>query len=392
LLFAGLLIAAAGCGGSSGGGVTAQTVVTTTAAGNRTGNTDAGSSDSVATGATSPPATKAKKGVGTVDGIVPVGGTVGGERAFEGQALAAQDVVATEPNGKVIFSVAKLVPFCQVETDSAVQVLPAGGTLVTVQRGTALCRTSATGQLKQFAAGGVAVTASDPVVLLGWDGETATVRVAQGYVKIQGNGRSAIVGPNQQATSGGGRTGVGPWDPASIDDAQTRRAATAQVAAAVSSQARTRYPGLNSSSSPTLRAAQARGVLVIGVDDEAITTFVQELFGEMGRLWKVTVSTQQGTDPAQGRDIVVTSRPQRSDAVVLADIDGTTYYAETVQADKAMTSAVAGFLSSSLRADCPSRGAGGAEPGASCYEDIYKVQLGADFVPLDPLARYLGLG
>jgi hypothetical protein len=375
--------------GSGGGGVTSQTVATTAATDQTTDATDA---TAATTRQTSAGATNGKKAVGSVDGIVPVGGTVDGTRAFQGQPVDAQDVVSTEPNGKVIFSVGKQVPFCQVETDSAVQVLPGNGSLVSVQRGTALCRTSSTGQLKQFAAGGVAITASDPVVILGWDGANASIRVAQGYVKIQGNGQSAVVGPNQQASAGRGGRDVGPWDPSSIEDAQTRKAATDQVATAVANQPRARYPSLTANTSPTIREAQARGVLVVGVDDSQIETFVQELFGEMGSTWKVTVSTQEGTDASLDRDIVVTSHPRKSDAVALAAVHGTTYSAETVKPDKAMTSAIASFLSSALRAECPSDGGGGAQPGKSCYEDIYKVQLGADFVPLDPLARYLGLG
>ncbi len=395
----GLVLTAAACG-SGGGGVTsapattpATTTADTSAADTNTPDTAGPDTTPTTTPATTP-ATKAKKdAVGQVSSIVPVGGTVDGARAFQGQDVAAQDVVSTEPNGKVIFALTKLLPFCQVETDSAVQVLPGNGALVDVQRGTALCRTSAGGQLKQFVAGGVVVTASDPVVLLGWDGDTATVQVAQGYVKVAGNGDSVIVGANQQAQSGPGGTGVGPWDPGDIPDGQTRDAAAQQMDQAVAAQGRVRYPGLTANQSPTLKTAQDRGALVIGVDDQGIDTFVQELFGEMGNLWKVTVSTQSGTDESLDRDIIITSSPPKgSNAVPIGEVDGTTYFALTRQPDKAMTQAIANFLSASLRAECPSQGGGGAAPGASCYEDVYHVQVGADLVPLGPLAGYLGLG
>ena len=50
------------------------------------------------------------------------------------------------------------------------------------------------------------------------------------------------------------------------------------------------------------------------------------------------------------------------------------------------------FLAASLQARCPLAGGGPAAPGQSCYEDVYRVQVGADLVPLGPLAPYLGLG
>jgi hypothetical protein len=382
-----LALTAAACGGDNN--VTPRTVVTeasTTAATTET-TPDTGGG----TAATTPPETDpAKEAIGKVTGIVPVGGAVGGAPAFEGQPVARQDVISTEPNGKVIFAVGKLLPFCQVETDSEVEVEPGDGALVAVRQGTALCRTSAAGQLKQFAAGGVVVTAADPVFLLGWDGETATVQVAQGFVRIQGNGRTAIVGANQQASSGPGGTGVDVWEPASIQDRQTRNATIDQRTQAVAAQPGSKYPALDRRRSPTLAPSLRGGAVVVAVEDESSATFVQELFGQMGSLWNVTFSAQVGAD---GGDIVITSHPPSgSNAIPFAEISGTTYFAATVEADPALTQAMAAFLATSLQAECPMQGGGRAEPGASCYEDVYRVQIGDDLVPLDPLANYLGLG
>jgi len=302
--------------------------------------------------------------------------------------VARQDVISTEANGKIIFSLGQLVPFCQVETASEVEVAPSGGTLVQVRKGTALCRTSTNGQLKQFVAGNTVLTAADPVFLLGWDGRTATVQVAQGYVRIESSAGSTVLGANQQAQSGSGGIGVGPWEPASIEDSQTRDAATTQLDQSLGDQPAVRYPRLDASQSPILADAQRAGGLVVGVDERPLQTFVQELLGNMGSLWGVDVSVQSGT---QG-SIVVTSAPPRGlDAIALAELDGTTYYAVLTEDDPALGKALRAFLAATLQARCPLAGGGPAAPGQSCYEDAYRVQVGADLVPLSPLAPYLGL-
>jgi len=367
LLAAALVVAA--CGGG-GGGVTPATPVTTTG-----------------DGTTQP--TPAKQGIGNVTGIVPVGGQVGGIAAFEGQPVARQDIISTEPNGKIIFSLGQLVPFCQVETASEVEVAPSGGSLVEVRRGTALCRTSTDGQLKQFVAGNTVLTAADPVFLLGWDGETATVQVAQGFVRIETDSGGAVIGANQQAQSNSGGIGVGPWEPESIEDDQTRDAALTQLDAAVSDQSTVRYPSLDPSRSPTLAAAQRAGALVVNVDEQQLQTFTQELLGNMGALWDVPVSVQSG----QEGGVIVTSQPPRgANAVPLASLDGTTYFAVLTEEDPAFRQAMSAFIAASLQARCPLSGGGRARPGQSCYEEVYRVQVGTDLVPLDALAPYLGLG
>jgi hypothetical protein len=330
-----------------------------------------------------------KQAVGTVTGIVPVGGQVAGAAAFEGQAVGRQDVISTEANGKIIFSLGQQVPFCQVETASEVQVTPSGATLVEVRKGTALCRTSTNGQLKQFVAGGTVITAADPVFLVGWDGDTATVQVAQGYVRLKNDRGTAVVGANQQAQSGSGRIGIGPWEPSSIPDGQTRDAAATQLDQAASDQPTARYPRLDPSRSPILADGQRAGGIVIDVAERRLQTFVQDLLGNIGALWDVGISVQSNTDRAS---IVVTADPPRGrPAVALAGLDGTTYFAVLAEDDPALADAMRSFLAASLQVRCPLAGGGPAAPGHSCYEDAYRVQVGTDLVPLTPLAPYLGL-
>ena len=326
-----------------------------TAAGTAAGGTNGGGNNN------------GKQAVGTVTGIVPVGGQVAGAAAFEGQAVGRQDVISTEANGKIIFSLGQQVPFCQVETASEVEVTPGGATLVEVRKGTALCRTSTNGQLKQFVAGGTVITAADPVFLVGWDGDTATVQVAQGYVRLENDRGTAVVGANQQAQSGSGGIGIGPWEPSSIPDGQTRDAAATQLDQAASDQPAVRYPRLDPSQSPILADGQRAGGIVIDVAERQLQTFVQELLGNMGALWDVGISVQSNTDRAS---IVVTDDPPSGrPAVALADLDGTTYFAVLAEDDPALADAMRSFLAASLQVRCPLAGGGPAAPGQSCYED-----------------------
>ena len=373
VLVAGLLVVAA-CGGG-GGGVTPGAAVSV-----------AGTEQAGDGGQGNGPA---KEAVGTVTGIVPVGGQVAGAAAFEGQDVARQDVISTEANGKIIFSLGQLVPFCQVETASEVEVAPSGVTLVQIRKGTALCRTSTNGQLKQFVAGNTVLTAADPVFLLGWDGKTATVQVAQGYVRIESNAGATVLGANQQAQSGSRGIGVGPWEPASIEDRQTRDAAMTQLDQALGDQPSVRYPRLDASQSPILADAAQAGGLVVGVDQSQLQTFVQELLGNMGSLWGVDVSVRSGTKGS----IVVTSAPPRGAERHRPRRARRHHLLRGAHRGRprARGQAMRAFLAAALQARCPQAGGGAAAPGQSCYEDAYRVQVGADLVPLGPLAPYLGL-
>jgi hypothetical protein len=215
------------------------------------------------------------------------------------------------------------------------------------------------------------------------------VQVAQGYVRIESDADSAVVGANQQAQAGSGGIGVGTWEPSSIDDRQTRSAAIGQLDQALAGQQAARYPRLTASQSPILADAQQVGGLVVGVDESQLETFTQELLGNMGALWDVPVSVQSG---AKGSIVVSTNPPRGLDAVPLAELDGTTYFAALAEDDPAFLQAMRAFLAASLQARCPLAGGGPAQPGRSCYEETYRVQVGADLVPLGPLAPYLGLG
>src|SRR6185312_16144621 len=123
-------------------------------------------------------------------------------------------------------------------------------------------------------AGGTVVTAADPVFLVGWDGDTATIQVAQGFVRLESDRGAAVVGANQQAQSGSGGIGIGPWEPSSIPDGQTRDAAVNQLVQAAGDQPAVRYPRLDASQSPILADGQRAGGIVVDVAEPQLQTFV----------------------------------------------------------------------------------------------------------------------
>ena len=97
------VVLAAACSSGGGSGVTAGTTAAPdTANGNGTNATNGNNANNDSgnnannTGNTG---TAKKQGIGQVIDIIPVGGTVGGAAAFAGQAVAAQDLIASDPNG-----------------------------------------------------------------------------------------------------------------------------------------------------------------------------------------------------------------------------------------------------------------------------------------------------
>ena len=186
-------VAAGGGGPGAGGPATAA------GTGGGNGNNNGGGNSGGNNGGSN----NGKQAVGTVTGIVPVGGQVAGAAAFEGQAVGRQDVINTEANGKIIFSLGQQVPFCQVETASEVQVTPGGATLVEVRKGTALCRTSTNGQLKQFVAGGTVIRRRSGVPRQ-VGRHAATMQVVRASSGWRTCSTAAWLGANQQAQSGSG--------------------------------------------------------------------------------------------------------------------------------------------------------------------------------------------
>jgi len=406
------VVLAAACSSGGGSGVTAGTTAAPdTANGNGTNATNGNNANNDSgnnannTGNTG---TAKKQGIGQVIDIIPVGGTVGGAAAFAGQAVAAQDLIASDPNGKIRFNLGARLPFCQVETDSEVQAAPGGAALVAVNKGTVLCRTSSAGQLKTFSAGGSVLQAVDPVFLLTWDGSQVSLRVAQGYVGVRGPQGTVPVGANRQTSySPDDQPGVGPWDPSQLGGSELGDTLQAQIGQAQQQARPPGYPAVGTNGSPALAEAVKRGelrVLVTADGDDralALATGLLREFVRHGPRVQLSVTDASENDAATAlnsgdADVVVSSSLRSRSSRSLYSLDGSTWAATQGANGGDLLDNLAAFLSAALQARCSAnRNAQTATPGQSCYESTYRAAAGlgnGDYVPLDGLAPYLGLG
>lgn len=408
LLVVSVLLAAA-CSSGGGAGVTAGTTAPPdTANGNATNNTNGNNANNNNTGNNANTGTAKKQGIGQVIDIIPVGGTVGGAAAFAGQAVAAQDLIASDPNGKIRFDLGAKLPFCQVETDSEVQAAPGGAALVAVNKGTVLCRTSSAGQLKTFSAGGSVLQAVDPVFLLTWDGSQVSLRVAQGYVGVRGPQGTVPVGANRQTSySPDDQPGVGPWDPSELGGGELGATLQAQVGQAQQQARPPGYPAVGTNGSPALAESVKRGqlrVLVTADGDERALALANGLLREFLRHGpKVQLSVTEASEDEAATalnsgdaDLVVSSSLRSRSSRALYSLDGSTWSATQGADGGNLLDSLAAFLSAGLQARCSgNRNAQTATPGQSCYESTYRSAAGlgnGEYVPLDGLAPYLGLG
>ncbi|HKA05291.1 MAG TPA: hypothetical protein VKD67_13220, partial [Acidimicrobiales bacterium] len=337
----------------------------------------------------------------------PVGGTVGGAAAFAGQAVAALDVITSDPNGKIRFDLGNALPFCQVETDSEVQAAPGGAALVAVNKGTVLCRTSSAGQLKTFNAGGSVLQAVDPVFLLGWDGSEVRLRVAQGYVGVRGPQGTVPIGANRQTSfSPNDQPGVGPWDQSELRG-ELRDTVNRQVSTAVQQARPPGYPAVGTNGSPSLAAAVQRGELRVLVtangNDQAVALTEGLLKAFLQHAPKVGLSVQEASQNEAstalnaGRvDLLVSASLRTRTSRALFSLDGDTWFVTQSGNGGNLLDNLAAFLTTALQARCSgNRNVQTANPGQSCYEATYRDAIGAgnnEYVPLDGLAPYLGLG
>jgi hypothetical protein len=393
-LVAAVFVVAAACGADNG-------VVSGTTAPPNTGSGNGNGTGNVTT------APKKKQGIGKVLDIIPVGGTVGGDAAFAGQAVAALDVITSDPNGKIRFDLGNALPFCQVETDSEVQAAPGGAALVAVNKGTILCRTSSAGQLKTFSAGGNVVQAVDPVFLLGWDGSEVSLRVAQGYVGVRGPQGTVPVGANRQTSfSPNDQPGVGPWDRSELRG-ELRATLDSQVSTAVQQARPPGYPAVGTNGSPALAAAVQQGELrvlvtangneqAVGLTDGLLKAFLQHA-PKVGLSVRDASEDEASTALNAGRvDLVVSTSRRARTSRALFSLDGDTWFATQNGNGGNLLDNLAAFLTTALQARCSgNRNAQTANPGQSCYDATYREAIGAgndEYVPLDGLAPYLGLG
>ena len=95
-------------------------------------------------------------------------------------------------------------------------------------------------------------------------------------------------------------------------------------------------------------------------------------------------------------DLVVSSSLRGRSSRALYSLDGSTWSATQGANGGNLLDNLAAFLSAALQARCSAnRNGQTANPGQSCYESTYRSAAGlgnGEYVPLDGLAPYLGLG
>ena len=332
---------------------------------------------------------------------MPNGGRVNDAEANDGDEIAAQDVIDANPDGQVRFQVGKELPQCSVDGDSAVQVQPGFGVLLVIRKGVVSCLTSSAGA-KNFVAGDTLVTAVDPVMLLGYDGQHATVRVAQGQVRVKAPAGTAILGPNQQTEAGSGEApNVGPWSPDQLPQDQAAYI-NGLIGQGVSAARAPSYPRLSVDGSAALRRAEDRKSFVVALvsndgSASAVTQSLLEEFLQHGAPLSVEVTLaaadQAGSALSSGdADLVVSDQVVGNNSIPLFTLGGATYRASASDDAGQLIPWLRDFLAAALQAECSrSSAAPAAAPGQSCYEHSYRAGVQTDIVPLSALGAYLGL-
>jgi hypothetical protein len=392
-----LVLLVAACGSDNGADITTGTTAPPDT-GNGTNGTNANNGSNT---------NNRKQGIGQVIDIIPVGGKVGGAAAFAGQAVAAKDLIASDPNGKIRFGLGNQLPFCQVETDSEVEAAPGGAALVAVNKGTVLCRTSSAGQLKTFSAGGSVLQAVDPVFLLTWDGSQVSLRVAQGYVGVRGPRGTVPVGANRQTSySPDDQPGAGPWDQSELRG-ELRDTVQSQVGQAQQQVRPPAYPAVGTNGSPALADAVQRGelrVVVTADGDEqahALTEGLLRAFLQHGPRVGLSVNDASADQASAAlssgeADLVVSTSVRGRSSRALFSLGGSTWSVTQNAKGGNLLDNLAGFLTAALQARCSgNRNAQTANPGQSCFESTYRDAIGLgdnEYVPLDGMSPYLGLG
>jgi hypothetical protein len=246
------------------------------------------------------------------------------------------------------------------------------------------------------------------VFLLTWDGSQVSLRVAQGYVGVRGPQGTVPVGANRQTSySPDNQPGVGPWDPAELGRGQLGTTVDDQVGQAQQQARAPAYPAVGTNGSPALAEAVKRGqlrVLVTAGGDERALALANGLLREFLRHGpKVQLSVTGASEDdavaalSSGDAELVVSASLRSRASrALYSLDESTWFVTQGGNGGNLLDNVAAFLSAALQARCSgNRNAQTANPGQSCYESTYRGAAGlgnSEYVPLDGLAPYLGLG
>jgi hypothetical protein len=240
-------------------------------------------------------------------------------------------------------------------------------------------------------------------MLLGYDGQHVTVRIAQGQARVKAPAGTVILGPNQQTEAGGGEApNVGPWSPDQLPQDQAAYI-NGLIGQDVSAARAPSYPRLSIDGSATLRRAEDRKSFVVALvsNDDSASGVTQSLLGEFLQHGvplsvdvTLTTADQAGSALSSGdADLVVSDQVAANSSIPLFTVGGSTYRATAADDAGQLVPWLRAFLAAALQAECSrSSAAPAAAPGQSCYEHSYRAAVQADIVPLSALGAYLGLG
>lgn len=173
------------------------------------GDADGGSAGPAPTAgntATSAPAGDPRREqVGTVETVIARLARINGAQVNSRSSLAAGDLVATDSEGELDFSLEEKIKKCRTLPGSELRVQPGGGVLVDWTAGSSLCVTTDDPSPRTFTAGGVQLRAADPTFEVKIDGAGTLVRVMHGFVEVGRGEATVMVGPQQETRVPKGR-------------------------------------------------------------------------------------------------------------------------------------------------------------------------------------------
>lgn len=282
-----LVVAACGDGGGEGG--------TTTL-----------SSDPVTTGTSAPDGTTTSAGPRTVVGEIVRQRrltTVNGRRAAGGDPLPAGALLSTDGSGVATFQLRRKFGDCDILPGSEIEVLAGPRQLMRVVKGTGVCVTRpGDNDFVELDATHAVVELRDPVFAVTVERSRTTVRVAQGFVQVQGRGRAGrgrLLGPDGQASVLQGQS------PRSAEVFERSRSAPLERQAMRRMEESLpppdySFPGVQRS--PALTRARQSGALRVAVDEGASADaegFLQAFFAFLADQWSVRGEVQP-MSPAEG--------------------------------------------------------------------------------------------
>lgn len=230
---------------------------------------------------------RGREQVGTVETVIARLARVNGAQVNSRSPLAAGDLVSTDSEGELDFSLEEKIRRCRTLPGSELRVLPGGGVLVEWTAGSSLCVTTDDPAPRTFTAGGAQLRAADPTFEVTVDRDRSMVRVMQGFVEVGRGEATVMVGPGQQTTVPRGRQ---PSEPGRMGGLSAKEAGALRALEGLQPVPDFSRPGAGDSRG--LTRTFRRGHLVVavdGADREArqVAAFAEAYLGFLSESWRL---------------------------------------------------------------------------------------------------------